>query len=524
MLDVPTYQLRNASPARTRADAVVVGILDGPKGPVVAPGGEDVAEAFGRRWKGLLSSLGVKGKAGETHRIPSHGATNSPLLVLVGLGRPGEDGPSTAQVREAAGLAARSVPNVSSVALALPATDAPLVAAATEGHLLGSYTFTRFRGTPAKDEGPGTVSVLSPAARRAEVVTAFEEAQLLAAAVAGVRDWVNTPAGDLTPPAFADEVTRAHAEATRGRGAPQVTLEIFDEEQLAELGCGGTLAVGGGSVAPPRMARLTYEHPDAAAHLALVGKGVTFDTGGLSIKPATNMHEMKSDMAGAAAVVRAALLIAQLGLPLKVTTYAPMAENAVSGTSFRPGDVVTLYGGTTLEIRNTDAEGRLLLADALAMAAESEPDLLVDVATLTGHMVVALGDRITGVLGTDAAVASVLAAGERADEAMWPMPITDEVRGRVKASKVADLLQHDWVRWGGGLMAAAVLEQFTAGLPWAHLDIAGPSYTSGGPRGHVTSGGTGVAVATLIEIARGLVAESTAEGETDDEAGGALSA
>ena len=216
------------------------------------------------------------------------------------------------------------------------------------------------------------------------------------------------------------------------------------------------------------------------------------------------MHEMKSDMAGAAAVVQATLAIARLDLPVKVSTFVPMAENMLSGSATRPGDVLRMYGGTTVEIFNTDAEGRLVLGDALVRATEVEPDLIVDVATLTGHMVVALGDQVAGVMGSEEVVAQVLAASETAGEACWPMPIPEEMKQRITSSKIADLAQHDWVRWGGGLFAGAFLREFTAGRPWAHVDIAGPSFASGGPTGHVTSGGTGFAVATLVDLARSL--------------------
>ncbi|HET6968570.1 MAG TPA: M17 family metallopeptidase, partial [Ornithinibacter sp.] len=235
-----------------------------------------------------------------------------------------------------------------------------------------------------------------------------------------------------------------------------------------------------------------------------VGKGVTFDSGGLTIKPAQSMTEMKSDMAGGAAVIQATLAIAALGLPVKVTTLVPMAENMVSGSSVRPGDVLTMYGGTTVEVLNTDAEGRLILADAMVMATERKPDVLLDVATLTGAMVVALGDRVAGVMGSDEVVEGVLAAAETAGEAQWPMPIPEAMDERIHSSKVADLAQHDWTRWGGGLFAGAFLREFTAGLPWAHLDIAGPGFNSGSAYGHITPGGTGVAVATLVDYARSL--------------------
>ena len=501
-----TYTLRSASPAKTRADAVVVGILSTPQGPQVAPGGEDVAKAYGRKLAPLLATFGVKGKAGEVVKVPTNGTITSPLLVLVGLG----DEATPAAVRRAAGGAARAVTNASSVAVALPADSPELVRALTEGAMLGAYTFTRYKKA-TKDEAPGDVVLLCPTPRRKEMTTAFEEARIVADAVAQTRDWVNTPPGDLTPPVFADAAVAAgkawSKSGSKGRGGSKVTVTVLDEKRLAELGCGGILGVGAASAAPPRLVEITYAPKDARCHLALVGKGITFDSGGLTIKPAQGMGEMKSDMSGAAAVIQATFAIAALGLPIKVSTFAAMAENMVSGSAIRPGDVLTQYGGTTVEVLNTDAEGRLVLADALGRAAEQEPDVLLDVATLTGAMVMALGDRVAGVMGSEEIVQGVLAASEVAGEDHWPMPIPEGMVERVKGSKIADLAQHDWVRWGGGLFAGAFLREFTHGLPWAHLDIAGTAFNSGGPRGHVTSGGTGWGVTTLVDYARALSAE-----------------
>jgi len=500
---VTSYTLRSASPAKTRTDAVVVGIVQTAKGCEVAPGGEDVAKAFGRKLRPLLSTLGVTGKAGEVVKVPTSGTLSSPLLVLVGLGK--EPGPTA--VRRASGVAARAVTNAASVGLALPADTPELVRAVTEGYQLGAYAFTTYKKQNKQDPTvAGEVVVLSGEARKKEFVAAFEDAQVVARAVAATRDWVNTPPGDLTPPAFAEAVAQAGKELTKGRGAPKLTIRVLDEKELAELGCGGILGVGAGSSAPPRLVEITYSPKDATKHLALVGKGITFDSGGLTIKPAQGMQEMKSDMGGAAAVVQATFAIAELGLPLKVTTYAPMAENMVSGSAIRPGDVLSMYGGKTVEVLNTDAEGRLILADALGRAVESGPDVVLDVATLTGHMVVALGDRVAGVMGTKEIVDAVLEAAESAGEEHWPMPIPEEMSERITSSKIADLSQHDWIRWGGGLFAGAFLREFTGGLPWAHLDIAGPAFNGGGAWGHVPSGGTGFAVATLVDYARTLAA------------------
>jgi leucyl aminopeptidase len=500
---VTSYHLRGASPAKTRADAVVVGAVQSAQGVTLAGGGDDVAAAYGRSLRPLLSTLGFTGKAGEVARIPTGGTLATPLLVLVGLGpEPADRAAELLAVRRAAGVAARSTHNAASVALALPAGDAELVRTVTEGYLLGSYAFGRYL-SKSPESKIGTVTVLSPLARRAEVAAAFEEAQVVAAAVVATRDWVNTPANDLTPPVFADEITAA-VKGTK------VKATVLDEKRLAELGCGGLLGVGGGSSAPPRLVELRWSPAKPVAHIALVGKGITFDSGGLTIKPGNAMDTMKCDMAGAATVVQATLAIARLGLPVKVTAYACLAENMVSGSSMRPGDVLTIYGGRTVEVLNTDAEGRLVLADGLVRAVEQKPDVIIDVATLTGHMVMALGTKVSAVFGDDDVVGPLVEAGRLTGEKHWPMPIPPDIVERVHGSKVADLAQHDWVRWGGGLLAAAFLREFTADVPWAHLDIAGPGFNSGAPAGHLTSGGTGFALTTLVDYARGLSDASAA--------------
>ena len=496
-----SYSLRSSSPAKTRADAVVVGVVATSDGPRLCDAADEVTRAYGRRLRAFLSTMGVTGKAGEAVKAPTRDEVNAPLLVFVGLG---DDATDPVAVRRAAGVAARSVPNAASVALALPAETPELVAAVVEGHRLGGYTFTAYKSARPETTEPADVVVLTPIARRAEAVAALEKAEILADAVALTRDWVNTPPMDCTPPLLADLVTSAHKAVTKGRGAPKVKLEVFDHEQLEEMGCGGILSVGNSSASPSRLVKLTWAPKDAVAHLALVGKGVTFDSGGLTIKPSSSMVNMKGDMAGAASVVAATLAIARLGLPVKVTTFAPMAENMVSATSTRPGDVITMHNGSTVEIANTDAEGRMLLGDALSLAVLEEPDVVIDIATLTGHMQLALGDKVGAVMGTDDQVPAVLAAGGAAGEQHWPMPIPEEMKERITSSKVADLLQHDWVRWGGGLYASAFLREFTGGLPWAHLDIAGKEMNLGGPYGHVPSGATGFGVTTLVELARSL--------------------
>jgi len=280
---------------------------------------------------------------------------------------------------------------------------------------------------------------------------------------------------------------------------------VLDDAALSRGGYGGLMAVGGGSSRPPRLVRLSYSPRGAKFHLALVGKGITFDTGGLDLKPPEGMYAMKCDMAGAAAVLVAVHAMAQLGLKIKVTAYGALAENMPSGSAYRPSDVLTIYGGKTVENGNSDAEGRLVMADAIARANEDHPDLIVDVATLTGACVVALGERTSGLMATDDATADlVLDAADAAGEDVWQLPIPSEIRSKLE-SKVADLRSVGGDRWAGALVAAAFLREFVAeNTPWAHLDIAGPAFFDGKPYGYVAPGGTGVGVRTLIALARSL--------------------
>jgi leucyl aminopeptidase len=282
-------------------------------------------------------------------------------------------------------------------------------------------------------------------------------------------------------------------------------VTIWDERKLERERCGGILAVGAGSAVPPRLVQLTYRPDGAKKHLALVGKGITFDSGGLSIKTAAGMQTMKMDMAGAATVVAAIAAIARLGLPVNVTAYACIAENMPSGSATRPGDVLTMRNGATVEVLNTDAEGRLVLADGLALAAALKPTAIVDVATLTGACIVALGDRTAGLMSNDDSVRrAVLDAATEAGELIWALPLPEEMAGKVKSSKIADLRQHNPKPAGGALFAGEFLRAFVNDVPWAHLDIAGPAHNEEGPYGYVPVGGTGFAVRTLVELATSL--------------------
>ncbi len=503
MRRVTTYTLRKGSPAKTRTDVVVVGVQRSADGKVaVAPGGEEVAAAYGRRFTPMLSASAFRGDAGEVLRIPAGDALRAGQLLLVGLGA--ADKVDHEALRRAGGTAARNLGNAASVALALPMTDAAEVGAVAEGFAGGQYSFTRYRSS-AEPTSVAEVSLLSPVARDAEALAALERAEVIAAHVAHARDWTNTPPNDLTPAEFADAVV-ALAKEQRGRG-PKVEVEVLGPEELRELQCGGVLGVGQGSIHEPRMVRLTWKPQQPQARIAFVGKGVTYDSGGLTIKPGSSMATMKYDMGGAAAVLAATFAIGALGLPVEVTTYAPMAENMPSGTAMRPGDLLTMHDGQTVEVTNTDAEGRLLLADALAMAVEAEPDAVVDAATLTGACMVALGERYAGVFGDETTVAALLHAASRSGELAWRMPIPEQSRTAVGESPVADVLQANWVRWGGASYAAAFLERFVGEVPWAHIDLAGPAWNTGGAWGHVPPGATGYGVTTLVEYAASLVVD-----------------
>jgi leucyl aminopeptidase len=286
-----------------------------------------------------------------------------------------------------------------------------------------------------------------------------------------------------------------------------VEVEVLDESELAAAGYGGILGVGTGSSRPPRLVRLRHTHPEATKHVALVGKGITFDTGGISIKPAANMDHMTSDMSGAACVVAAVCVAAEQNLAVNVTATVPMAENMPSGTAYRPGDVLTMYGGKTVEVLNTDAEGRLILGDAIVRACEDGPDYLVETSTLTGAQTVALGARTAGVMGTEALRDRVTEAAAGVGEGAWAMPLPEELRGDLD-SRVADIANVTGHRFGGMLVAGLFLREFVAdGVPWAHIDIAGPAFNTGSPHGYTPKGGTGLPVRTLVAVLADVAGE-----------------
>ena len=470
--------------------------------------------ALGGSLATTLAALGATGKQDELTKIASGGAIAAPLIVAVGLGTADQGGERARleSLRRAAGSAVRALTGKAhssaqySIALSLPARDEAETEAVALGALLGRYTFTRYRssangsaadassanggaGGPNGDAGVPDLTVLS------SVGAAAGRAQALADAMTLVRDLVNTSPSHLYPETFA-------AEAQRVAVAAGLDIEVLDHIALAGGGYGGLTGVGQGSVHPPRLVRVAYQHPEATKTVVFAGKGITFDSGGLSLKPPKSMEAMKSDMGGAAAVLGALQAIAVLKPKINVVGYLAMAENMPGGGAQRPSDVITIFGGKTVEVLNTDAEGRLVLADVLARSAQDSPALLIDVATLTGAQLVALGPRISGVMGSDDTVAAAIAEASReAGEQAWPMPLPPELRKGLD-STVADIANVAGERFGGMLVAGLFLKEFVPdGVRWAHVDIAGPAFHEGEPYGYTPKGGTGAAVRMLVQIA-----------------------
>jgi leucyl aminopeptidase len=471
-----------------------------------------------------LITAGVSGEAGTVHPVVVPGAAAVGWLVGVGKGGAGKGGAGmggggmggggrnaerdyrragAALLRAADARAAADAkagrPVARGLQVALPeGVSAELAAAFALGAVLGGYSFR----VTAQDrpERTRTVSLIATQ----DVQEAVDRALVLARATALTRDLANTPSNVKDPDWLASTAARIAGTV------PGLNATVRDEDWLREHGFGGVLAVGGGSSRPPRMVELSWRPRGAKRHLALVGKGITFDTGGISIKPAQDMHVMRTDMAGGAAVISALVAVARLNLPVRVTGLVPLAENHVSGSAYRPGDIVRHYDRRTTEVTNTDAEGRMVLADALGYAVRTlKPDVLVDVATLTGAMRITLGMRTGGFFATDDDLAEALvAAGERAGESWWRLPLgfdlVDVATGHAEPvhSEIADVRQCP--PGPGAISAALFLREFTGGLRWAHLDIAG-SARSDKPQDELPpSGATGFAARTLVELASGL--------------------
>ena len=494
-----TFVYSTDAPASVRTDVLVLPVYEGPE---AGPGVKDVK---GADLLALYAEAKLKGKRGEPLLVPNTGglgvAAKSVLLVGVGKRRD----VTTDSLRRALGRVAPQLAKRRTVATTFPQvvgrSPEDAVQATVEGLLLGSYRFDRYKSGKNEDhpEKPAlrTVTVLgSPRWTGRTVVRGLEESitrgDIVSDAVAWARDMVNTPAGDLTP-----EVLAGHAAAM----AKEVGLEskVWTELELERGKFGGILGVGQGSANPPRMIELKYRGGSSRqAPIALTGKGITFDSGGLSIKDASQMEWMKSDMAGAASVLAAMKAIARLKPNVNVIAAIPSSENMPSGSAIRPGDVLRHRGGKTSEVVNTDAEGRLVLADALAYLAERKPRVIIDTATLTGACMVALGRDIYGVFGNDRGlIRDILAAGEAVGEPGWELPLYRDYR-RLIRSNVADVRNAGKDRWGGAITAALFLAEFVGDTPWAHLDVAGPAFPEKAGD-YWPNGATGVPARTLVQ-------------------------
>jgi len=447
-----------------------------------------------------LSDMGATGKADEVIKLPG---SHVRLLVFTGLGKKSATY-AHETLRRAAGSASRSLSGNSSATFSLPTKNLVDVAAVAEGAALGAYSFTEFRGSTKDDfKAPiKTITVHSKLAGSAEAKAAVVRAGIVAKYTYLVRDLINTPPSHLTPDSF----TKKLAAVVKAAGGAKAGLKIqvWDEKQLKSQGFGGIVGVGQGSANPPRLLHISYTPKGKAAkRYAFVGKGITFDTGGLALKPAAGMEAMKSDMSGAAAVSAAVVAIAELKLNVAIESWAPLAENMPSDTATRPSDIITIFGGKTVEVLNPDAEGRLVLADALmkAQTSKNKLDGIIDVATLTGAQVVALGTRTSAVMTNNQEFSDAfLQVTAKSGEQFWPMPLPEELRASLD-SPVADLANIG-DRMGGMLVAGLFLKDFVnPELPWLHLDIAGPAYNEAKPHGYTPVGGTGIALRSLVTLA-----------------------
>jgi leucyl aminopeptidase len=489
---------------RARVDLLAVPVF---ADRVLGPGADVVDRALGGRLAGFMEEAGFAGKPEQTLIVPTLGSTLAPAAVLVGLGEPATLTPDV--LRRAAASVARAAAHARSVVTTLLAAGdlAPGVAAQAlaEGFALGAYRFVEYK---SDREVSKLARVTLAGERSAEARAGLDRGAVVAGAVSWARDMVNEPSGAKSPAEFA----AASRRLLSGKG---VTVTVMSEAELRSQKMGGVLGVGQGSTRPPRLVKVVYQPRGARAPgtLALVGKGVVFDSGGLSLKTASGMETMKTDMSGAAAVLAAMSALQSLKVRHRVVAYAPMVENMPSGSAIRPGDVLRMRNGTTVEVLNTDAEGRLILADALALAVSQKADAIVDVATLTGACVVALGEKVAGIMGDpEPWVEQVRFAADRAGEPMWPLPLPGEYR-KLLESEVADLRNISTGGYGGALTAGLFLQRFVGDVPWVHLDIAGPARAAADD-GELTRGGTGFAVRTLLELVSTFEAPARANGRT----------
>ena len=503
-MTVPSLHLSSETFLEIEGDVVVIGVRNTEAGPVLlaenpllAPLGES------------LTAIGVTGSLDEITRVPGVRA-GSPSLALIGLGNSAEV-LSANELRYAAGSAIRQLRGVKTVVIALPMTTVAEVSAALEGAAIAAYSYNAYRSTPISPATTSATTIILAVPSTELAATAdgaVARSVAIATATHTIKDLVNTPPSDLFPESFAAIAVELAAHVAG------VTVTVLAEDELRAGGFGGILGVGQGSPRGPRLVKLEYTPLVASAsahkHLALVGKGITFDSGGLSLKQPASMIGMKYDMTGAATVLATVLAAASLDAPVRLTGWLCLAENMPSGTASRPGDVLRIRGGTTVEYLNTDAEGRLVLADGIVAASEEQPDAIVDVATLTGAVRTALGTRYCAIMGESTLVTEIIDTATETGELIWQLPLPAELRPMLN-SDVADIAN---IKPGnvaaGTLLAGVFLQEFvgtrtvegkTTKIPWAHLDIAGSANNDGGGYGYTAKGPTAITVRTLIALA-----------------------
>jgi leucyl aminopeptidase len=466
-------------PAAVDADLVAIGLCEG-------------EELHGE----LASARGAADAKGSFKKLATIHPEQPARVLVAGLGK--REDLDAERLRVAAALVAKEAANLNAVSLAwvLPDGDAEALAEGiVTGTILGAYSFDRFKSKDPEDPEPvslGSLTLLGPES----VAAAAGDARICAEAQNRARDLQSLPSNVATPSYLADraeEIAAAH---------DSLSVDVFGREEIAAKEMGGLVAVSQGGAEDPRLIVLRYDGGGSGETLGLVGKGVTFDTGGISLKPSAGMHEMKMDMSGAAAVLESVGAIAELGLKLNLIAVVPSTENMPSGTAIKPGDIITQYSGKTVEINNTDAEGRLILADALAYAIEQGADRVVDIATLTGAVMIALGSTYAAVIGNDDELAGeVEAVGKETGELVWRLPLHPEYKALMKGT-VADLTNAAPKRKAGTISAAGFLEEFVGDTPWAHLDIAGTAWDVG--RAYTGNDASGFGVRLLTGLARSL--------------------
>jgi leucyl aminopeptidase len=484
---MPSFKIVRDKPARIDCDVLAVPVY---KGGVAAQGGQEIERKLGTTFKELLDGARLKGEPGDALSVPTLGKLPAKRLLLVGLG---EAGAGLDAARKAGAVVARRTGSAVKVATTVPQAvkgKAPDVAAAfVEGYLLAAYRFDRYKN--GNGQKPKTKEVRLVAGRGWEprvVGRSVDRAGVVAEATGLARDLTNTPAGDFYPESFAQEARRV------AKGLP-LTVRVMTEKELRAGRYGGILGVGQGSAKPPRLIEIRYRPAGAKRHVALVGKGITFDSGGINLKN-DGLDWMKMDMAGGAAVLGAMLAVGRLKPKVNVTALICSAENMPGGKALHPGDVITMKGGKTVEIGNTDAEGRLVMADGIVHARDLKADVVIDIATLTGACMIALGDKAFGVMGNDQPeVDAILNAAQDSGERAWQLPLYDDYRRKID-SDIADI-RNIGDRYGGAITAGLFLKEFAGDTPWLHLDIAGPARSTV-DEFDTPKGATGVGVRTLV--------------------------